>query len=77
MGLLFGAPGADGVVVSPDAAPIVAAQTLLARGITDETVVARIAVAWRLDDAKARAAVAAAHVLLGAHDCHAPGAALS
>ena len=47
-----------------DFAPVVAAETLLRHGLTDQKVLAFVAETWNLDDADARDAVAAAHVLL-------------
>jgi hypothetical protein len=53
--------------VHRDVAPVIAAQALLAQGTSDDAVVAYVRSRWRLDPADARAAVAAAHTLLG-HD---------
>ncbi|MGO9876597.1 MAG: hypothetical protein ACLPVY_22715 [Acidimicrobiia bacterium] len=50
-----------------DAAPVVAAQALLAHGMNDGAAIAYVQRAWRLDPVDARAAVAAAHTLAGQH----------
>jgi len=54
-------------VVHRNAAPVVAAQALLANGMSDDTAVAYVQGAWRLHPIDARAAVAAAHTLAGDH----------
>ena len=50
-----------------DFAPVIAAQALLAHGMSDDAVFAYVQRTWRLDAADARAAVAAALTLAG-HD---------
>lgn len=57
---------ADKTGVHRDAAPVIAAQALIAHGMTDQAVLAYVRT-WRLDPVDARAAVAAAHTLAG-HD---------
>ncbi len=47
-----------------DFAPVVAAETLLRHGLSDDKVLAFVAETWNLDDTDARDAIAAAHVLL-------------
>ena len=50
-----------------DAAPVIAAQALLAHGVQDELVLAYVQRTWRLDSTDAHAAVDAANTLAG-HD---------
>jgi hypothetical protein len=54
--------------VHHDAAPVLAAQALLARGMDDDTVQAYVQRTWKLDPLDARAAVSAAHVIAAANE---------
>jgi hypothetical protein len=55
------------VSVKHDAAPVIAAQALIAHGVSDSAVLAYVQRTWQLDPMNTRAAVAAAHTLAG-HD---------
>ena len=50
-----------------DVAPVIAAQALLAHGMSDPIVLAYLQRTWRLDTRDAQAAIAAAHTLAGHH----------
>jgi hypothetical protein len=50
--------------VNRDVAPVIAAQALLAHNMDDDVIVAYLQRTWRLEDIDARAALAAARVLV-------------
>jgi hypothetical protein len=47
-----------------DVAPVLAAEALLHRGLSDDTIAGYIARTWPLDERDCRAAVLAAHILV-------------
>ena len=55
---------ADAARLRRDAAPVVAAEVLLRRGLADDAVVSYLARTWPLDDADCQTAIDAAHILL-------------
>jgi hypothetical protein len=61
---LRGGSAADAESVNRDVAPVIAAQALLAHGMDDDAILAYITRTWRLSDADARSALAAAGVLV-------------
>ena len=61
--------------MSRDVAPLIAAETLLHHGLSDDAIVGYLARTWPLDDLDCRAAVDAAHILVRrehAEDAHGP-----
>jgi hypothetical protein len=55
---------ADTSPMQRDAAPVVAAEMLLRRGLSDELIRAHLAHQWRLDDHECQDALDAAHILV-------------
>jgi hypothetical protein len=59
-----GIPAADTSPMHRDAAPVIAAETLIRRGLSDELILAHLARQWPLDEHECRDALDAAHILV-------------